>query len=48
MELLRRCDAVVLCPGYGRSTGTQDEIEEAKRRGLPIFSTVDALPAADR
>ena len=46
MELLRRCDAVVLCPGYSRSDGTLGEIEEAKRLGLPIYSTVDALPKA--
>lgn len=47
MELLRRCDAVVLCPGYSRSAGTLGEIEEAKRLGLPIYSTIDALPRAE-
>lgn len=37
MELLRRCDAIVVCPGWERSSGTQAEIVEAERRGLPLF-----------
>lgn len=46
MELMRRCDAVVLCPGYGKSVGTVAEMLEAKRLGLPIFATLDELPEA--
>ena len=47
MELMRRCDAVVLCPGWERSTGTMAEIEEAKRLGIPVFGS-DTLPLAER
>lgn len=46
LETMRRCDAVVLCPGWARSTGTLGEIEEAKRLGLPIYECVEALPLA--
>lgn len=44
MELLRRCDAVVLVPGWDRSSGTKAEIEEAQRLDLPIFSSENTLP----
>lgn len=37
LELMRRCDAVVLVPGWGSSAGTRAEIEEAKRLGIPVF-----------
>lgn len=37
MELLRRCDAVVLVPGWQRSSGTKAEVAEAERLGLPVF-----------
>lgn len=36
-EIMRRCDAVVLVPGWGSSAGTRAEIEEAKRLGIPVF-----------
>jgi len=37
LELLRRCDAVIVVPGWEESTGTRGEIEEAKRIGLSVF-----------
>lgn len=46
IELMRRCDAVVLCPGYTRSCGTIAEMVEAKRLGIPVFTSLDALPDA--
>jgi nucleoside 2-deoxyribosyltransferase len=46
LELLRRCDAVVLCPGWARSNGTLAEISEARRLKLPIFETDSELPMA--
>lgn len=46
MELMRRCDAVVLVPGWERSTGTLAEIREADRLHLPIYKTESALPTA--
>ncbi len=39
MELLRRCDAVVLVPGHEASSGTRAEIAEANRLGIPVFDT---------
>ena len=46
LELMRRCDAVVLCPGYARSVGTVSEMIEARRLGIPVFTNLDALPDA--
>jgi len=45
LELLRRCDAVALVPGWEQSKGTRAEIEEAKLRAIPIFDSIPALKA---
>ena len=37
LELLRRCDAMQVVPGWQRSTGTKREIEEAELLKLPTF-----------
>ena len=37
LELLRRCDAVVLVPGWRDSAGARVERDEAVLRGLPVF-----------
>lgn len=37
LELMRRCDAVYLTDDWHRSSGTRAEVEEAKRREMPIF-----------
>jgi hypothetical protein len=42
LELLRRCDAVVLVDGWERSRGTHTEIVEAARLGIPIYESIDA------
>lgn len=47
LELMRRCDAVLLCPGHTRSVGTFGEIEEARRLEIPVFESSDAMPDAD-
>lgn len=39
MELMRRCDAVLLLNNWRQSEGALGEIEEAKSRGIPIFGT---------
>ncbi len=44
MELMRRCDAVVLCPGWQKSSGTLGEIHEAVKLGMPIYEAVEELP----
>lgn len=45
LELMRRCDAVVLVPGWENSVGTQGEILEARRLGIPVFEDANDLPA---
>jgi len=38
LELLRRCDAILLVEGWERSTGARGERVEAERLGLPVFT----------
>jgi nucleoside 2-deoxyribosyltransferase len=44
LELMRRCDAVVLCAGWQMSRGTIGEIIEAVRLGIPIYESAEVLP----
>jgi hypothetical protein len=37
LELMRRCDAILLCDGWKGSSGSVAEKHEAARIGLPIF-----------
>ena len=37
LEMLRRCDAVVVLPGWELSTGTAAEVTEAMLYGKPIY-----------
>ena len=37
LELMRRCDAVVLVPNWRDSAGARAEVEEAKRLGMPVL-----------
>lgn len=46
LELMRRCDAVVLVPGWQLSSGTLAEIVEARRLGIPVFDSEYELPMA--
>lgn len=46
LELMTRCDAVVLVPGWQNSAGTLGEIAKADSMQLPIFRTIDDLPSA--
>lgn len=49
LEILRRCDAVVVCPGWHASTGSRAEVATAKTLGIPVFATVlDLSEAAAR
>jgi len=43
LALMRRCDAVLVVPGYEESKGTLLEIADAGRRGLPVLYTEAAL-----
>lgn len=37
LELLRRCDAIILIDGWQKSAGARGEKAEAERLGLPVF-----------
>lgn len=37
LELMRRCDALLIAPGWENSAGTQAEIKEAHRLNIPVF-----------
>lgn len=45
LEFMRRCDAVILVPGWENSKGTREEKKEAERLGLPVFRHIDGLEA---
>lgn len=45
LELLARCDAVLMVQGWERSAGAWAERAEAERRGLPVFTGTDDLAA---
>jgi len=37
LDLLRRCDAVLLVKGWERSEGTNAEVQFAEAAGIPVF-----------
>ena len=43
LELLARCDAVIMTPDWQRSTGARAEHEFAKERGIPVLYTIDEV-----
>jgi hypothetical protein len=45
LELMRRCDAVLVLPAWEMSSGARDEVDEAERIGIPVFSDLAALQA---
>ena len=44
LELLRRCDAIVMLPGWENSKGSRVEHELAKELGKQVFYGHDAVP----
>jgi hypothetical protein len=40
LEMLRRCDAIVMVPGWENSTGAKAELAEAVRLGLEVIMEV--------
>ena len=47
LELLRRCDAVVVCEGWQRSCGTRAEIARAQELGLPVYYWPELPPVEE-
>jgi len=45
LELVARCDAVLLTEDWRRSRGATEERAFAESRGIPVFETLDALHA---
>lgn len=43
IEILRRCDAVLLTEDWQRSSGARAEVDVAKAQGIPVFETLAAL-----
>lgn len=43
LEIVRRCDALLLVTNWEHSVGARGEMEEAKKFGLKIFQTVEEL-----
>ena len=37
LELLSRCDAVMLVPGWQASSGTLNEVGQAQKLGIPVY-----------
>lgn len=43
LALLKRCDAMILVPGWEDSKGTKDERAWAKANDMPVFERVEEL-----
>lgn len=46
LEILRRCDAICMLPGWERSEGARGEFAEAKERGLIVYLDEREVPYA--
>lgn len=45
LELLKRCDAMILVSGWEDSKGTKAEVEWARDNGIPVLESVGELKA---
>lgn len=43
LEMLSRCDGLILVPGWGSSKGTLAEVRYCVDNGIPVFTTVEDL-----
>ena len=43
LEMLRRCDAILLTENWEQSAGARNEVSAARQAGLPVFYTIDDL-----
>lgn len=47
LEVMRRCNAVLVLPDYRRSSGTVAEIAEAERLGIPVYYSIESIADGD-
>lgn len=45
LELLRRCDAVLVTPDWHRSRGAQKEVSAAAELNIPVFRALEQVRA---
>ena len=45
-RLLQHCDAVLRLPGA--SNGADQDVAIARRRGIPVYTSLDQIPRAER
>lgn len=45
LKLLSKCDAILLCPGWGYSKGSKNELEYARKNSIPVFYSIAELPS---
>lgn len=45
LELLARCDAIIMTPDWERSSGARAEEQFARAKGIPVFYALDELRA---
>lgn len=43
LEILRRCDALVLTPDWERSSGARAERDFAVKHGIPVFLCIESM-----
>lgn len=46
LELMRRCDAVLMVAGWESSVGATNERDKALRLGMPVFNSLAEMPSA--
>lgn len=46
LELMKRCDAVLMVPGWRNSRGSCSEMDEAERLEMPIYTIFEEMPHA--
>lgn len=43
LAILAKCDAMIVVPGWSKSSGTRAEVGFAQERGIPLFFDLTAL-----
>ena len=44
LEIIARCDAILMLPGWERSEGSQMEYRRATELGMPVYLSVEEVP----